>query len=111
MSNITEAWEKTRLAYQQRYIMWTKRWHEYHNEDDRGHINECSYVLINIFGLTDKQIKELEHNYSGFTNDDLCKWHCDEYGRWHTECHILADNDPLEYAYCPYCGKNIKAVE
>ena len=71
MSNITEAWENTRLTYQQRYIMWLKRWHEYHNEDDRGHANECSYVLINVFGLTDKQIKELEHNYSGFTNDDL----------------------------------------
>lgn len=71
MSNITEVWENERLAYQQRYVMWLKRWENYHNEDDRGHANECSYVLINIFGLTDGQIKELEHNYSGLNNDDL----------------------------------------
>ena len=44
-------------------------------------------------------------------SDDMCEWHCDEYGRYHTECHSLADNDPLEYTYCPYCGKKIKVVE
>ena len=60
MSNIKETWENARLAYQQRYIMWLRRWHDYPNEDDRGHANECSYVLISIFGLTDKQGKELE---------------------------------------------------
>ena len=43
-------------------------------------------------------------------SDDVCEWLCDEYGRWHTECHTLADNDPLEYTYCPYCGKKIKIV-
>lgn len=43
--------------------------------------------------------------------DDVCKWRCDAYGRWHTECHILADNDPLEYTYCPYCGKKILCKE
>ena len=42
---------------------------------------------------------------------DVCEWHCDMYGRWHTKCHTLADNDPLEYTYCPYCGKKIKVVE
>lgn len=71
MSNITEIWENARLAYQQRYIMWLKRWHDYHNEDERGHANECSYVLTNIFGLTDKQVKELECDYCGLTNNDL----------------------------------------
>ena len=25
--------------------------------------------------------------------------------------HVLEDNDPLEYTYCPYCGKKIKVVE
>lgn len=44
-------------------------------------------------------------------SDDVCEWNCDEYGRYHTECHVLADNDPLEYTYCPYCGKKIKVVE
>lgn len=43
-------------------------------------------------------------------HDDVCEWRCDVYGRWHTKCHTLADNDPLEYKYCPYCGKKIKVV-
>ena len=47
----------------------------------------------------------------GCVSDDVCEWNCDEYGRYHTECHVLADNDPLEYTYCPYCGKKIKVVE
>ena len=47
----------------------------------------------------------------GSVSDDVCEWHCDEYGRWHTECHYLADNDPLEYTYCPYCGKKISRKE
>lgn len=48
---------------------------------------------------------------SGVSDDDVCEWHCDEYGRCHTECHYLADNDPLEYIFCPYCGKKMKVVE
>ena len=71
MSNITKTWEKERIAYQKRYVMWLKLWHDYHNEDDRGHADECSYVLINIFGLTDKQVREWEIDYSGLTNDNL----------------------------------------
>lgn len=47
----------------------------------------------------------------GCVSDDVCEWNCDEYGRYHTDCHYLADNDPLEYTYCPYCGKKIKVVE
>lgn len=43
-------------------------------------------------------------------SDDSCEWRCDAYERWHTKCHILSDNDPLEYTYCPYCGKKIKVV-
>ena len=31
----------------------------------------------------------------GGVSDDVCEWHCDMYGRWHTKCHTLADNDPL----------------
>ena len=44
-------------------------------------------------------------------SDDVCEWRCDVYGRYHAKCHILADNDPFEYKYCPYCGKKIKVVE
>lgn len=43
-------------------------------------------------------------------HDDVCEWRCDVYGRWHTKCHTLADNDHLEYKYCPYCGKKIMIV-
>ena len=47
----------------------------------------------------------------GVYDDDSCEWRCDAYGRWHTKCHILSDNDPLEYTYCPYCGKKILCKE
>ena len=51
--------------------MWLKLWHKFHREDCRGHLNECSYVLINIFGMSDSQVKELNKSYSDYTNDDL----------------------------------------
>lgn len=41
----------------------------------------------------------------------VCEWKEDAYGRWHTECNMLADNNPLEYTYCPYCRKKIKVVD
>lgn len=44
-------------------------------------------------------------------DNDVCEWRCDAYERWHTRCNILADNDPLEYTYCPYCGRKIEAVK
>ena len=78
MNTITEAWENTKIAYQQRYVRYLKEYNESLKEGNqtkseytRGHLNECSYVLIGVFGLTDEQIRELEHNYSGFTNKDL----------------------------------------
>ena len=71
MSNITNAWEKERLSYQQRYVSWLKKLNETHSDEAKGHLHECSYVLLNIFGLTCKQLEEVAYNYSGFTNDDL----------------------------------------
>lgn len=47
----------------------------------------------------------------GVVSDDVCEWKEDAYGRWHTECNMLADNNPLEYTYCPYCRKKIKVVD
>lgn len=38
---------------------------------------------------------------------NVCEWEEDIYGWWHTQCNVLADNSPLEYTYCPYCGKKI----
>lgn len=42
--------------------------------------------------------------------EEVCEWIEDIYGRWHTQCNILSDNDPLEYTFCPYCGKRIKVM-
>ena len=70
--NITEFWKNERIRYQQRYVWYLRRWNETHNENDKGHFLECSYVLINIFGLTVEQVDELEqNNYAGFTKKDL----------------------------------------
>ena len=67
---------------------------------------DCAYEQVG--NALDKAIEIVKQ---GCVSYDVCEWHCDEYGRWHTECHTLADNDPLEYTYCPYCGKKIKVVE
>ena len=40
------------------------------DETNRGAMLEASYILINIFGLTTEQVKEVERN-QGFTNNDL----------------------------------------
>lgn len=73
VSTIKDAWESERNKYQQRYYNYYK---EYlanpENYDTRGHMLECSYVLISIFGLTDKQVVQVEKN-GGFTNEDLDK--------------------------------------
>ena len=55
--------------------------------------------------------KAIEIVKQGGDADDVCEWRCDAYERWHTRCNILADNDPLEYTYCPYCGKRILCKE
>lgn len=54
----------------------------------------------------------------GCVSDDVCEWRvCDEEANvYDTSCrnpHILIEGTPREnnYKYCPYCGKNIKAVE
>jgi hypothetical protein len=38
--------------------------------DNHGALLEMSYVLIEVFGLTDKQVQEIERN-DGLTNADL----------------------------------------
>ena len=73
MSSIINEWENARLAYQQRYVQYLRKFNETGDAETRGQLNECSHVLIDIFGLTVKQIKEIEHNYSGFTNDDISR--------------------------------------
>lgn len=71
VSIIKEAWKSERIKYQQRYYNYYKKYLEdSKNRDTRGHMHECSYVLISIFGLTDKQVIQIEKN-GGYTNEDL----------------------------------------
>ena len=73
MSSITKAWKNARICYQLRYALYAKQHKE--NPEDRevlGHLHECSYVLIEIFGLSAKQVQELELNdFCGLTNQDF----------------------------------------
>ena len=53
-----------------------------------------------------KEVKEIILKQKEIVRGN-CKWIEDIYGRWHTSCNILADNSPLEYKFCPYCGKEL----
>lgn len=67
-----EAWEMEKISYQQRYIFHLKRYEKNPNDlENLGHLRECIYVLINIFGLNTSQIQELEWAHCGLTNDDI----------------------------------------
>jgi hypothetical protein len=70
-SNILDTWNKERIKYQIRYA---KSCIEYHkdpeNLDNKGHMHEQSWVLINVFGLSSKQVEEVERE-GGFTYDDI----------------------------------------
>ena len=51
------------MVYQQRYAKYTKAYDKNNNDmDSHGHAMECSYVLINVFFLTDKEVMQLEKN-------------------------------------------------
>ena len=64
MNEIFKIWDEKRIKYQLRYAM------QYAKDNNNDVLNEMSFVLINIFGLTGRQIIEIEQN-GGFTNDDL----------------------------------------
>lgn len=71
MNAVQEKWEKMRIAYQIRYTrMYKKVKEDESNTDNHGALLEMSYVLINVFGLKDKQVQEIERN-NGLTNADL----------------------------------------
>ena len=75
MSGIKNAWDKERLRYQKRYADYAKKYQEQEeNAELRGHLQECSHVLIRVFGLTPRQLDELEkYQYCGLTSSDLDK--------------------------------------
>lgn len=71
MNAVQEEWKKMRIAYQIRYARMCKKVKEDEsNTDNHGALLEMSYVLITVFGLTDKQVQEIERN-DGLTNADL----------------------------------------
>jgi hypothetical protein len=71
MNDVQEEWEKMRIAYQIRYAkMYKKVTDNEFNTDNHGALLEMSYVLIEVFGLTDKQVQEIERN-DGLMNADL----------------------------------------
>lgn len=70
MNSIQKEWEKMRIAYQIRYARMYKKAKNEINTDNHGALLEMSYVLIEVFGLTDKQVQEVERN-DGLTDADL----------------------------------------
>lgn len=77
MYSIRDTWIRQRLEYQSRYSKCCEKYkdnmnHKNHNiaESYKGAMNEMSWVLITIFGLTSKQTEEVERN-KGLTNADL----------------------------------------
>ena len=71
MNAVQEEWEKMRIAYQIRYARMYKKVKENEiNTDNHGALLEMSYVLITIFGLTKKQVKQVERN-DELTDEDI----------------------------------------
>ena len=70
MNKVQEEWEKMRIAYQCRYAKMYKKAKDEFNTDNHGMLIEMCYVLISVFGLTSKQVEEIEKN-DGLTNKDL----------------------------------------
>lgn len=73
MTTVQKAWEEMRMNYQKRYSdMYRKVKKDERNTDNHGALIEMCYVLISVFGLTVKQVEEIEKN-GGFTNADFDK--------------------------------------
>lgn len=71
MNVVQEEWEKMKINYQIRYARMYKRVKKNEtNTDNHGALLEMSYVLITVFGLTKKQVLEIERN-DGLTNADI----------------------------------------
>lgn len=71
MTKVQNAWKNIRIDYQIRYArMYRKIKENEFNTDNHGALMEMSYVLIEVFGLTGKQVEEVERN-NGFTDEDM----------------------------------------
>ena len=71
MTKVQSAWEDMRICYQNRYARMCKKVTKNEsNTDNHGALLEMSYVLIEVFGLTPKEVDEVEKN-GGLTNMDI----------------------------------------
>lgn len=71
MTEVWNAWKNMRIAYQSRYAKMCKKVKDNEfNTDNHGAMIEMCYVLIKVFGLTSKQVEEVEKN-GGLTNADI----------------------------------------
>lgn len=72
-SNLKRQISEMQMVYQQRYAKFLKKYVENNTDmDSHGHAMECSYILINVFGLTDCEVRQLEKNdFAGFLDSDL----------------------------------------
>lgn len=71
MNKVQSAWEDMRISYQVRYANMCKKIKENEfNTANQGAMLEMSYVLINFFGLSRNQIRQVEKN-GGLTNEDM----------------------------------------
>lgn len=71
MTNVQEAWENLRINYQSRYARMCRKVQDGEfNTDNHGAMLEMSYVLHEVFGLTDNQVDEVER-YGGLTEADI----------------------------------------
>ena len=71
MTKVQNAWKNMRIDYQIRYARMCRKVKENEfNTDNHGALMKMSYVLIEVFGLTSKQVDEVERN-NGFTDEDM----------------------------------------
>lgn len=77
MCSIKDAWIQQRLEYQFRYVKACEQYESDQHQNDtdfykgktEGAMHEMSWVLIGIFGLTSREISEVERN-KGLTDAD-----------------------------------------
>ena len=71
--NVKELIKEKQMVYQQRYAKYIKKYVENNNDmESYGHAMECSYILIDVFGLTGNEVEQLEkNNYAGLLDFDL----------------------------------------
>lgn len=71
--NLKSQIKEMQKVYQLRYANYLKKYmNNNYDLDSHGHAMECCYVLIDIFGLTEDEINQLEKNdYAGMLDSDL----------------------------------------